>query len=105
MRIVSSIRFRLIDSRATRSLVTGTGALSARRAAVVVAACLLEAVVVLGFVVASLGIGAEDQYGIGPDRPPPPTTPKPESPPDQRPGLTLAGFTNERSLLSEGRGK
>jgi hypothetical protein len=40
-------------------------------------ACLIEAILVLGFVVASLGLGHESYPAAGPDRPPPPPTPAP----------------------------
>jgi len=80
-----------------------TRAGSFARAAKVVAACLIEALVILSFVAASLGIGAEDHWGIGPDRPPPPTTPAPEPPPDQRPESMLTMVANEGSSLTAGR--
>jgi len=46
----------------------------------VIAATLIEAIVILGFVVPSLGIGAEGKHGLGPDRPPSQTTPAPAPP-------------------------
>jgi len=56
---------------------------SIRRGATIVFACLIEAILVLGFVVASLGVGYESHSRLGPDRPPPPPlTPAPAPPPD-----------------------
>jgi hypothetical protein len=51
------------------------------RVAALVAVCIIEAILILGFVVLSLGIGAGAQPGLGPDQPPPPTLPNPEPPP------------------------
>jgi hypothetical protein len=51
-----------------------------RRGAAIVVACLIEAVLILGFVVASLGLGYESHSGVGPGRPPP-VTPAPAPPP------------------------
>ena len=42
------------------------------RIVVIAVATLIEAVITLGFVAISLGLGAEDQTRVGPDRPPPP---------------------------------
>ena len=53
-----------------------------RRAAKVVAATLMEAIVILGFVGLSLGIGGEGHVGIGPDRPPQPIVSAPALPPE-----------------------
>jgi hypothetical protein len=64
--------------RATPSK-SGTARLVGRGAAIVVA-CLIEAVLILGFVVASLGLGYESHSGVGPGRPPP-MTPAPAPPP------------------------
>jgi hypothetical protein len=56
---------------------------SIRRGAAIVVACLIAAIMVLGFVVASLGLGNESHSGAGPDRPPPPSLlPAPAPPPD-----------------------
>lgn len=52
------------------------------RAVAITAACLIEAILILGFVAASLGVGQEGQPRVGPDRPPPPVTPAPAPPPD-----------------------
>jgi hypothetical protein len=46
-----------------------------------IAATLIEAILILGFVVLSLGLGAEGHAGVGPDRPPPPVTPASEPAP------------------------
>jgi hypothetical protein len=40
------------------------------RIVVIVAACLLQAILILGFVAMSLGLGAENHIGVGADRPP-----------------------------------
>lgn len=45
---------------------------SGGRIVVIAAGALIQTVLTLGFVVMSLGLGAEDQVGVGPDRPPPP---------------------------------
>jgi hypothetical protein len=45
---------------------------SSGRAVVIAATALIQAVLTLGFVAMSLGLGAEDHVGVGPDRPPPP---------------------------------
>jgi hypothetical protein len=42
------------------------------RLVVIATAGLIQAVLTLGFVAMSLGLGADDQAGFGPDRPPPP---------------------------------
>ena len=44
------------------------------RVVVIALVCLVEAVLVLGFVAASLGLGNEGHAGVGPDRPAPPMT-------------------------------
>lgn len=64
---------------------TNGTARSIRRGATVVVASLIEAILILGFVVASLGLGHESHSGAGPDRPPP-LTPAPAPPPDP-PGI------------------
>lgn len=43
-----------------------------KRIVAIAAACLIEGILVLGFVALSLGLGAEGHVGVGPDRPPPP---------------------------------
>lgn len=43
-----------------------------KRIVAVVVVCLIEGILVLGFVALSLGLGAEGHLGVGPDRPPPP---------------------------------
>ena len=53
-----------------------------RQAAKVIAATLIEAIVILGFVGMSLGIGSEGHVGIGPDRPPQPVVSASSLPPD-----------------------
>jgi hypothetical protein len=56
---------------------------SLARAATIVAALLIEAILILVFVVASLGLGYEGYSGTGPDRPLlPPLSPAPAPPPD-----------------------
>jgi len=72
------------------------------RAATIVAALLIETILILGFVVLSLGLGAEARSGFGPDRPPPPPTPAPALPPDLVPGLEPPANAIERPVL-EGR--
>ena len=57
---------------------------SVPRAVAIIAACLIEAIMILGFVGASLGLGYESHSGFGPDRPPPPATPAPAPPPEPR---------------------
>jgi hypothetical protein len=52
-----------------------------RQAAKVIAATLIEAIVILGFVGVSLGIGGEGHVGVGPDRPPQLVMPAPVSVP------------------------
>jgi hypothetical protein len=61
---------------------TGSRAGSVPRAVAIIAACLIEAIMILGFVGASLGLGNETYSGVGPDRPPPPATPAPAPPPE-----------------------
>jgi hypothetical protein len=62
---------------------------STSRVVAIAAACLIEGIVIVGFVVLSLGIGAQNQPGLGPDRPPPPmpaastpSLPPPVAPPE-----------------------
>jgi hypothetical protein len=43
-----------------------------RRIVAIAAACLIEVILVLGFVALSLGLGVEGHVGGGADRPPPP---------------------------------
>ena len=43
-----------------------------KRIVAITAACLIEGILVLGFIALSLGLGAEGHVGVGPDRPPPP---------------------------------
>jgi len=81
------IRSQAIEgSRLRAAIPTSIGrrarAGSVARAAPVVAASLIEAILILAFVVASLGLGYEDYSGTGPDRPPPPLSPAPAPPPD-----------------------
>jgi hypothetical protein len=40
----------------------------------ITSASLVVAIVIVGFVVAGLGLGLDGHAGIGPDRPPPPAT-------------------------------
>jgi hypothetical protein len=58
-----------------------------QQAAKVIAATLIEAIVILGFVGVSLGLGGEGHGGIGPDRPPQLVMPAPVPPPDL-PGIS-----------------
>jgi len=90
--------------RASAPTTIGTSwrARSVPQAAKIVLACLIEAIVILGFVALSLGIGAEGQPGLGPDRPPPPMTPAPAPPPDPLP--VMAMDANMGSSLLGGRG-
>jgi len=67
-----------------RSIGTRSRAGSIPRAVAMIAACLIEAIMILGFVGASLGLGYESYSGVGPDRPPPPATPAPAPPPEPR---------------------
>ena len=63
----------------------------------VLAAALIEAAVILGFVLLSLGIGAEGHSAVGSDRPPRLVAPAPAPPPDlasirvRRSGAMLSG--------------
>jgi hypothetical protein len=77
---------------------------SIARIVTVFGALLIEALLILGFVVLSLGIGAEGQPGVGPDRPPPPPTHAPAPPPDPGPVLALSVDANQRSALLAARG-
>ena len=52
-----------------------------QQAAKIIAATLIQGIVILGFVCASLGIGSEGHVGIGPDRPPRPVIPASVLPP------------------------
>jgi hypothetical protein len=47
------------------------------QAAKVVAAALIEAILILGFVVLNMGFSDEGRIGVGPDRPPPPAINEP----------------------------
>jgi len=93
-------------TRATARTTIGTRwrARSVTQAAKIVAACLIEAIVILGFVVLSLGIGAESQPGLGPDRPPPPS-PAPARPPDPLPVMAMSVATSKNSFLLAGPGR
>ncbi len=65
------------------TLAAGDKARSTRIAAAIVLACLIEAILILSYVVASLGLGYESYSGLGPDRPPPaPLMPAPAPPPN-----------------------
>ena len=68
------------DPRYRASPSTSGTARFIRRGATVVVASLIEAILILGFVVASLGLGYESHSGVGPGRPPP-VTPAPAPPP------------------------
>jgi hypothetical protein len=99
-------RFDGSASRATAPTRIGTRrrARSGSQAAAFVAACLIEAIVILGFVVMSLGIGAEGEPGLGPGRSAPPTTPAPAPPPDPRSGSVMTGCVGEGTPLLAGHG-
>jgi hypothetical protein len=56
-----------------------------QRTLVILAACLIEAILILGFVAATLGLGYERQPSAGPDRPPSREMPAPAPPPVLRP--------------------
>ena len=56
--------------------------MNVRQAAKVITATLIEAIVILGFVGVSLGLGGEGHVGIGPDRPAQPVVSAPALPPD-----------------------
>jgi hypothetical protein len=58
---------------------------SLRRAAVVAGAGIIEVVLILGLVAATVGLGHEGSAGVGPDRPLMPRTAAPEARPE--PGL------------------
>jgi hypothetical protein len=81
------IRSQAIESSRLRAAMpTGIGrharARSVARAGKIVAALLIEAILILVFVAASLGLGYESSSGAGPDRPlPPPLSPAPAPPP------------------------
>jgi hypothetical protein len=53
---------------------------SAGQAVTVAAAFLFEAILIMGIVVATLGLGFESQTRVGPDRPPAPMAPAPGPP-------------------------
>jgi hypothetical protein len=70
-----------VDSMVDRRDSAGTIAVPARgrllglsigRIAVIAFACLVQAILILGFVAMSLGLGADGAGGVGADRPPPP---------------------------------
>jgi hypothetical protein len=67
-------------------------------------ALLIEALLILGFVVLSLGIGAEGRHGVGPDRPSPPPMPAPAPPPDPGPVFAVSVAANRPPALLAGRG-
>jgi len=87
MRSEASVSSSWIPSRAVegsaRRAATSTSIPAQARArpiarmGAVVAAALIEAVLILGLVLSTLGSGAEGTAGRGPDRPQPPTTPAP----------------------------
>lgn len=61
------------DRAATVAPARSSGRMrSIARIVAILGALLIEAILVLGLVVLSLGIGAEVQPRLGPDRPPPP---------------------------------
>jgi hypothetical protein len=69
------------DSMIDRHDAAGTIAMTARnrllgasigRIAVIALVCLVQAILILGFVAMSLGLGAEGHVAVGPDRPPAP---------------------------------
>jgi hypothetical protein len=70
---------------ATRPIVRSTRQRSLRNGATVAVACFVEALVILGVVVTTLGIGSEGASSAGQDRLQPPTTNAPEPRPE--PGL------------------
>ena len=99
----SPITRHVIDGSTARTAAATTVGRKARarsfaRAATIVGVVLIEALLILGFVVLSLGIGAEGQPGIGPDRPPPPM-PAPAPPPDPGPIFALSVAADRRSAL------
>ena len=57
----------------------------------VMASALIAAILVMGFVLSSQGIGREDRSGVGPDRPPHPAVPAPAPAPDYAPRAPLLG--------------
>jgi hypothetical protein len=58
-----------------------------RLGATIVVACLIEGILILGLIVASLGVGYRGDPGTGPDRPPRPiVTPAPAPPPGVQAG-------------------
>ena len=92
MRIKTSVSFPSLASKAVDSPASwaidpttiGTRSQSGAipRTLVILAACLIEAILILGFVAATLGFGYERQPGPDPDRPPPSEMPAPAPPPD-----------------------
>jgi hypothetical protein len=77
-------RYDALDAFPAISPAKDTSARSIRCGAAIFVACLIEAILILGFVVASLGLGYEGRSSVGPDRPPPPPLrPAPAPPPDQ----------------------
>lgn len=55
---------------------------SGRHAATIVAAFVIQLILILGVVAANLGLGSEAKSGVGPDRPAPPSVPAPGPAPD-----------------------
>jgi hypothetical protein len=61
---------------------TGAWAGAIRRAIAAATACLAAAILIVGFLALSLGLGYEAYSGVGPDRPPvPEAVPAPAPPP------------------------
>jgi hypothetical protein len=86
----SSIASKVVDgpgSRAIDPTRTGTRSQSGaiQRTLVFLAACLIEAILILGFVAAALGLGYERQPSASPDRLPSGEMPAPAPPPILRP--------------------
>jgi hypothetical protein len=73
-------RYDALDAFPALCPSKGASARLSRRGAAIVVACLIEAALILGFVVASLGLGYESYSVVAPGRPPP-MTPAPAPPP------------------------
>jgi hypothetical protein len=74
-------------------VLVGAGSLnrragSQRRVATIAAALIVESILILGVVIASLGLGYEGQTRVGPDRPTTPVTTPAPAPPPELPSVT-----------------
>jgi hypothetical protein len=75
-------RYHPRDASPAISSVEDASRRSIGRWMTIVVTCLIEGILILGLIVAGLGVGYESHSGVGPDRPPPPApTPAPAPPP------------------------